>query len=678
MANTPCAFWALRHPFFKNLAGGTITAADRTVDLTKLAGSAPTIVFENGGTIRATSATASHVVHFDGFSGALDFTNSGTIFSSGEHAVFADNFQDNPSLEFDNSGTLQSASGPAVELLQFASAVTVDNSGTIQAGGVGHALTVDAGDHTDFENSGTISANDGRAVLFQNFPDPASIIVASGEEPSFTNLANGRISAASGSFYVDSSFDYDNPYRFTNNGEVSATDGSYAVYFGDREVTFVNAGTITSLNRRQSSWAVGSTVRVTGTITAGGTFATSEGLRPVAILLGASGSTIRLEDGANVIGDIAVASGTAAPASGDRHQVLLQGVTNASYYFDFPEDYFVFKINDEVQAGGSGFSPATTIYTALPVLHHEHAKMHRKNFRGLSKFPTNNSFKSLGFSGSSDADKTTQRNAKVSGDRNGFVQSVQQSVFDLFDAELIFATGNGSYSVDNNIFTVGQDYTGFGLGLSNVLSLGPFSLSAMAMSGISENSVSRLVYSNTADSGFFRVNSSFDTTHVDAVYEAVLDFRVYGPAERLTRRKPYRVAVELGFGGSLHTALSDGFAEGSYISTAKNTTESNATGGRVKVELEFRNPFDRRHIFGFLELENTTADITKGNSYAYTVDNDTDTSIAPALKATNSVISAGMVFDIDEDRAVSFAYSSTDGSNETESTRANLSFKWRF
>ena len=51
---------------------------------------------------------------------------------------------------------------------------------------------------------------------------------------------------------------------------------------------------------------------------------------------------------------------------------------------------------------------------------------------------------------------------------------------------------------------------------SDVLAIGPFSLSAMALTGIGQTDMTRLVLSNTVSSGRFSLNSSYDTIYLDA------------------------------------------------------------------------------------------------------------------------------------------------------------------
>ena len=76
------------------------------------------------------------------------------------------------------------------------------------------------------------------------------------------------------------------------------------------------------------------------------------------------------------------------------------------------------------------------------------------------------------------------------------MQTFQQSIFGWFEAELILTAQESSFELDNNTFTFDKSYQGVGLGFSDLLAFGPFSFSAMALTGIGQTDMSRLVLSN--------------------------------------------------------------------------------------------------------------------------------------------------------------------------------------
>ena len=84
--------------------------------------------------------------------------------------------------------------------------------------------------------------------------------------------------------------------------------------------------------------------------------------------------------------------------------------------------------------------------------------------------------------------------------------------------------------------------------------------------------------------------------------EALFDMRIWGKKGRLTRRNPFRINLEIGLGGSLHSENNDSYSEQTYVSAADNDMQSNSLGGRLKLEYERRNPYSRNNIRAFWSL----------------------------------------------------------------------------
>lgn len=654
---------------FSTGAGSTITADDDTVVFASVANTA-VLDFDNAGTISATDSSANHVLDFDGFGGTLDINNAsgGVISSSGSNALTADHSSGTAgsrALSFTNAGTIRSATGNAVNMTGFDDTVTFTNSGTIEVTGGNNALQVSGGDHIVFTNSGRIEASGTGAVAFTNITDDGD----SDTIPTFTNDTNGVLRASANVLTIAGA--NTQRYAIVNRGTITADTGQYAIDATGLNVNLTTSGSVTAVGQTAIRVGEDSNLTISGTVSAGGS-------NPRAVELEGRGSEIELIDGAVVVGTFYPLDQALDYSDAEKHKVKLTAVSNASYLYNFDDRYFTFAINDETQSGASGFSPATSNFEAMTLMHDHHGQHTRNIWREFSRFKGQAGLRSFYFSDSLDNKRMTTRNFKLDGDRSGFAQSLQQSVFGLFDAEVILISSDSSYALDDDIFTFDQTYQAAGFGFTDLLSLGPFSISAMALTGIGETDVKRKVFTNTNASGSFILSSSYDSTLLDIVYEALLDVTVYGNTRRLTRRKPYRVNVELGLGGSLHTENADGYSEQTYMTTSGSDFESNAVGGRLKVELEARNPFTRRLWTAFMEFESMTSEITGGNDFSFTASGMADTYTADVEALAVNTLSFGANYQVEQDIDVNFSYATTSRDNDSDETSAKLAVKWVF
>ena len=634
------------------------------------------MTFSNGGTISAASTSATHVLNFTGFTGTLAFDNlsTGIIRSAGGSPVYAAQNAGTlaeRALDFNNAGRITSAGDDAVHMTGFASSVSFINSGTIEVTNGANAVVIegDSGgiDERDvyFENSGTIESSGAAAVSFTNIASSAN---SNSVFADFRNLEDGVMRAASNVFSASGATS--SHVKLTNQGSIIADNGSYAVNLSGMKVTLDTSGTISSTGQTAIRVGPQSYLKIAGSLSAGGS-------APRAIELEGRGSIIELIDGAVVVGTF-FPMDTGSYTAEEKHQVKLTAVSNASYLYDFDPDYFVFSINGEAQDNASGFSPAMSNFDAMPLMHDHHGQHTRNIWREFSRFKGKAGLRGFGFSDSLDSAKVTTRDFKLTGDRTGFAQSLEQSIFGLFDAQVMLVSSNASYEMDDSIFAFDQSYQGAGLGFSDVLSLGPFSLSAMVLTGLGETTMNRLVLTNTNASGTFNMRSSYDSTLLDIVYEALMDVTVYGNKRRLTRRKPYRLNLEIGLGGSIHTEANDGFKEQTHMTTNGTDFESNAVGGRVKLELEARNPFTRKLLTSFFEFESMTSEITDGTDYTFSASGKAGNHSANVEALSVNTVSLGVNYQVETDIDVNFSYSSTARDNDSDETSAKLAVKWVF
>lgn len=701
----------------------SISADNMVVLLEDIAGAAADIT--NSGSIRATESTATHLLSFTDVSADFSLTNSGIIESAGARAVYVDmnntplltadvvtfnnqsggridaasatvTFLDvNEQVNFDNSGTIRATTGAsavafsgvgshqfdfnnnaggtisahtgnAVALSGMTDKVTIVNNGVIDVTAGANALSVWGGDETSFTNSGRIEASGIGAVAFDNF-----VVNAATAAPQFTNSASGIIRAASNVFTVDATGATGQVYTLNNAGSIVADVGAHAVSMSGAEVNLINSGAISALASPAILAGASSVISVSGSVAAGGA-------TPVAIALEGRGSTVNLSNGAIIIGTIAALDTGTDYTDDEKHRVNLSGTANASYYYEFSEEQFRFFVGEEEQTDGSGFSAATANFEAMTLMHAHHAQGTNNIWRQLGRFSGEGGLRSFAFSDRMNNDEANGRVYELEGDRYGLVQSFEQSIFGWFDAELILVANESNFELDDNVFTYDKSYQGVGLGFSDLLSWGPLSFSAMALTGIGQNDVSRLVMSNTNAVGSFNINSSYDTVYLDAFFEALLDMRIWGKETRLTRRNPFRVYMELGLGGALHSESNDGYREMSYVTTDDNDITSTAVGGRLKFEVEMRNPYARNDITAFIEFEHNIFDITSDSDFDYAVQGAAATANVDAEEVAISSVAIGAHYQLSRDMIFILSLAGSSGDNDTDENALTAALKWRF
>ncbi|CAI8181111.1 MAG: Uncharacterised protein [Alphaproteobacteria bacterium] len=652
---------------FSNANMATITAADDTIILSPATNNAR-LDFSNGGTISATAQSADHVLRLTGFGGELAIENlsTGRISSNGTNAIYADHQLADPSLDFDNLGTITSRTGDAVALSGFTDAVNVVNSGTIEVTAGDNAFASWGGNETVFTNSGRIEASGNNAVRFSNF-----VVDASTPEPQFTNSASGIIRAASGAFHADIGAATGQTYTLTNAGSIIADNGALAVNMSGARAAITNSGVISATASPAILAGASSVIGISGSVSAGGA-------EPVAIALEGRGSTVNLSDGAIIVGTILPLDTGTDYTDDEKHRVNLTGVANASYYYEFPTEQFRFFLNNVEKTDGAGFSPAITNLQATPLIHAHHAQGTRNIWRQLGRFGGKGGFRSFAFADEMEDERRPGRQFALEGDRNGFVQTFQQSVFDWFEAELILVVQEASFELDENTFTMDKSYQAAGFGFSDLLAIGPFSLSAMALAGIGQTDMSRLVLSNTVSDGRFNLESSFDTIYLDTAYEALFDMRVWGKKGKLTRRNPHRINLEVGLGGSFHSENNDGYSEQDYVSTAGSDLQSSSVGGRLKVEYERLNPYSRKNIRAFLEFEQSISEIGSGTNFSYSVQGAAQSTAVDTDAVTLTSAALGVDYEINNDMTASLSVKGLSGDDDSDENSFSLALKWRF
>ncbi len=652
---------------FKNAQSASISASDNVIVLTPASTDAR-LDFSNSGTISASDESASHVLRVTGFGGELAFENlsGGTISSNGTHAVFADHQAADPSLDFDNGGTIQSRTGDAVVMSGFTGEVNINNSGTIEVTDGANALSSSAGNETVFRNSGRIEASQRRAVFFDNF-----IVDDDTSAPSFTNAAGGIIRAASSVFETDIGSATGQVYTLTNSGSIIADNGAYAVKMSGADIVLNNSGKISSTASPAILAGPQSEIAIMGSVISGGT-------TPVAIALEGRGSVVSLSNGGVMFGNISALDEEDDYTDAEKHQFKLSAAPNVSYYFAFPTAQFRFFIDDEEMEDGNGFAAATMNFQAMPLMHAHHAQASRNIWRQMERLDNDGAMKSFAFTDDLEHEKTSSRSFTLEGDRKGFVQSFHEVDFGWVEAQWLAAVNETSFKLDGSAFTFDKGYQALGLGFTDLLSFGPFSMSAMVMGGLGQTDMTRLVLTNTVSSGQFNLKSSYDTLFLDGVWEALLSQDIIGRRGTLTSRNPYRLNLELAFGGAVHTENNDGYKEGSYITVSDKEMQSSSLGGRVKLELASRNPYSYQDLRTFIEFEQTVFDTVSGTDFSYKVDGAAKSIDVESDQIMFSSLAIGMDADLENGLELSLSYTAIDGDNESTETSLNAGLKWYF
>ena len=396
---------------------------------------------------------------------------------------------------------------------------------------------------------------------------------------------------------------------------------------------------------------------------------------PIALSLSGGGSQITLNDGARLLGDFEAADQTAASAN--KHTVTLSAVENASYYYDFDDDYFRFLIDGVETEQASGFSAGTSNYATSLIMHEQHGEAQRQLFHELGSTNRNEPLKTIAYTHAVD-DEIGERTFGLDVERAGFAQSLQGSIFDFFDAEIVLSSQTASYAVDSNIYKLDSSYTGAGLGFSDLLSIGPFSLSAIAMAGIGEVDTTRRVYTNTNTLGFIDVKSSYDTTYLDIVYEALFNMRVYGARKQPTRRNPYRINLELAFGGSVHNEDRDSYSESTYVTTNGQNLVSISNMARLRGELVMRSQTSKHPMQFYGELRYAMSSLTDGEDFSYTLAGSEITHEEDIEDVVTASLALGGQYRLDNNIAIDFSFNYADSDNDFSTISSSAAVTWRF
>jgi hypothetical protein len=136
--------------------------------------------------------------------------------------------------------------------------------------------------------------------------------------------------------------------------------------------------------------------------------------------------------------------------------------------------------------------------------------------------------------------------------------------------------------------------------------------------------------------------------------------------------------MELGLGGALHSESNDGYREQSFVSIDDSHMQSATLGGRLKFELELRNPTARNDISAFVEFEHNILEINSGTEFDYSVQGAASSADITGAETALTSIAIGAHYQISRDMSFILSLSGTSGDNETDENSLAAALKWRF
>jgi hypothetical protein len=188
----------------------------------------------------------------------------------------------------------------------------------------------------------------------------------------------------------------------------------------------------------------------------------------------------------------------------------------------------------------------------------------------------------------------------------------------------------------------------------------------------------RRVYTNTNALGYIDVASSYETTHLDVVYEALFNMRVFGARKSLNRRNPYRVNLEFALGGSFHNEERDSYAEASYITTNDHSLTSLSNMVRLRGEFLSRSQFNKQPYFIYGELRAASSTLSEGDSFSYSVSDNQRTHEQDVEDVVTTSLAIGGQYRLDDDLAIDFSVNYANSDNDFNTISSSASITWRF
>ena len=133
-----------------------------------------------------------------------------------------------------------------------------------------------------------------------------------------------------------------------------------------------------------------------------------------------------------------------------------------------------------------------------------------------------------------------------------------------------------------------------------------------------------------------------------------------------------------GLGGSFHSENNDGYSEQDYVSTEGSDLQSSSVGGRLKVEYERLNPYSRKNIRAFLELEQSISEIGSGTNFSYSVQGAAQSTAVDTDAVTLTSAALGVDYEINNDMTASLSVKGLSGDDDSDENSFSLALKWRF
>ena len=526
----------------------TILAANNVLDFGAASGA---ISFTNDGTIRNSDSTAStgFIINAQNALGGMAFTNNGTIrsVSAAGAGVTLDGRLASGALSITNgeNATMIAANNTLIDarLASNAGLFSLTNAGILTTGGAYAVRASALSGAATISNSGSIQADSSTLDLRD-----------AGGKLTLTNAAGGLIAAATSTaldvsgalagvaldnhgviISRNSTINLDNAggaISLDNAGVIRATGALALRLAGVNNARISNSGTIaattgTAINITGTNVRLNNSGIIAGTDRAivlgsaarltnsGSIIAPSP--QDTAIYATGINATITLETGSKIIGKIEAAAGDIA-SDADRHMIAIKFDPHITYALQFDETQF--DVTDSYAnlrpiAKGSAHAVGVGLMRASDMLGGRRARALYRAFYRPDSLPINARITSSGWGSNSETEKTATDNYCVEQSAVGVLQ--RANLLNRADSrlELLLAYETASAEILSSKQLLDSVYSGLGIG-TMIGNKERMRLSAYALAGVSRNQTEREVLTNENAQGVEMISGSFAAVHVDA------------------------------------------------------------------------------------------------------------------------------------------------------------------
>ena len=534
---------------FSNIGdASTIFAANNVLDFGAASGA---ISFTNDGTIRNSDSTAStgFIINAQNALGGMAFTNNGTIRSvaadgagvtldgrlasgalsiiNGENATMV--AANNPLIDarlvgraglfsLINSGTLTTGGSYAVRASGLPSAASLINRGTIQAASTSIDLSAGGGKVTLTNEAGGLIAATATTAL--DLSDALSGVELNNSGVIISNGTSVNLDNAGGAININN---LDGLIRSTGELAISL-DGVDNAEINNSGT--ISAATGTAINITGTNVRLNNSGTIIGTdraiILGGSAMLINKGsisATPTGTAIYATGtnSTITLDDGAKIIGKIEAEAGDIA-SDADRHMIEIKFSPHITYSLEFDEAHF--DVSDDYAderpiVKGSAHAVGVAMMRAADMLAARRSRALYQAFYRPDNLPVNARLTTTAWVGDSETEKTVTDNYVLEESVSGLMQRIGLSNSKSNHTELLLAHETSAAEILPSKQKLDSVYSGLGIG-TMIGNQSALRVSAYLLAGLSSNETQREVLTNEEAQGVRMISGVFDALHIDA------------------------------------------------------------------------------------------------------------------------------------------------------------------